>query len=307
MSALISDRKIVTLESSGGLWRADVHPVGASLVALWFDGAEIVVSPYGRNFFAFAGATLAPWPNRLEDGTWIFADKTLKHAINDERGHNANHGLAFDREFRVVNQGSNAISLALDFGSDQVYPFATTLTVRYELSSEGLSSTITFTNRDNQIVPVALGAHPYFLLDANSEVEINAREVFQKSTRSLPLQTMSLRESDIAVQGKNPIAGLEIDDCFTALEENGDSRYFTRISRPSMNRTVEIWQDTLFNHLMLFVLREQGDEGRTTIAVEPQTSAANALRTNEGLQWIAPGEQISASWGIKINEGIFND
>lgn len=307
MSALISDTEVVTLESSSGLWRAEVHPMGASLVTLSFDGHEIVISPYGKTFFAFAGATLAPWPNRLEDGTWVFADKTLKHTINDERGHNSNHGLVFDRKFAVVSQSADSIDLEISLGDDEVYPFASKVSVSYRLDAEGLHSTIAFTNHDGQLIPVAIGAHPYFLLDDNSEVELNAQQIVQKSSRLLPLQTIDIAESDFAKNGRNLVSELELDDCFTGLIENADSKYSTRISRPSFNSTVELWQDTVFKYLMVFILREQGEDGRDSIAIEPQSAPANAFRSNDDLTWLAPEQSVSASWGITIKEGIFND
>ena len=305
MSALISDRGIVTLESTNGLWRAKLHPVGASLVALDYDGTDIVVSPNGQPFFAFAGATLAPWPNRLEDGTWIFSDKTLKHLINDERGHNANHGLVFDREFEVTAQSSSAIELVIELGHDAVYPFAVSVRVRYELGATGLTSTISATSSDVQLIPIAFGAHPYLVLDEQSIVELNAREIYAKSSRSLPLSILPIEESSLAKRGANLARDLEIDDCLTALEETSDSKYSTRITRPLIGKTVELWQDKLFDHLMVFSLREES--GRMTLAVEPQTAPANAFRSHQGLSWLAPDETLSASWGISLQEGIAID
>lgn len=307
MSALISDRDLVTLESSDALWRAAVHPVGATLVSLTFDGADIAISPYDKTFYAFAGATLAPWPNRLEDGTWVFADKTLKHEINDERGHNANHGLVFDREFAIKSADANSITLQIELGADPVYPFQITVEVNFELSNGGLTQKISILNRDSVLVPVAFGSHPYLTLDEDSQVEINAREIYGKSTRSLPLDKISIDESTVARFGFNSASDLELDDCFTGLTENDMSRYSTRITRPSINKTVEIWQEKLFDHLMLFVFRESTEGGRLAIAVEPQTAPANALRSNQGLTWLAPSQSVSASWGVSIKEGLAND
>lgn len=295
----------MTLQSANGLWHAVVHPVGASLVSLCFENSDIVISPYDTAFTAFAGATLAPWPNRLEDGTWVFADKTLQHRINDEAGHNSNHGLVFDREFDVTAISNDAITMTLDLGQDDVYPFRVSIEVSYSLSSDGLRQTITAINRDSKLIPVALGAHPYFLLEENSQVEINAREIYSKSSRSLPIATVPIEESGLAKNGFNLARDLELDDCFTELSENADSKFSTRITRPELGKTVVVWQETNFDHLMLFNYRESS--GRTSLAVEPQSSAANSLRSNVGLQWLAPEQNFSASWGVSLIEGLAND
>lgn len=307
MSALISDRDLVTLASANGLWRADVHPVGASLVALFYDGHEIVITPYSETFYAFAGATLAPWPNRLEDGCWIFGDKTLQHRINDERGHNSNHGLVFDRHFEVVQTSQEEIVLKISLGEDLVYPFKIDITVSYKLNEDGLTQTISSTNKDSQLVPFAFGAHPYLLLEDDSMVEINALQVYAKSSRGLPLAKISIAESGLAREGLNRAGDLQVDDCFVGLVENADSLYSTSITRPSLKKTVEIWQDLEFDHLMLFAFRENGADGRSALAVEPQTAPANALRSHDDVDWISPGSTLSASWGISIKEGLVND
>ena len=307
MSALISDRDLVTLVSANGLWRADVHPIGASLVALFYDDHEIVITPYSETFYAFAGATLAPWPNRLEDGTWVFGDKTLQHRINDERGHNSNHGLVFDRKFEVLRSSQEEIVFQISLGEDAVYPFTVGITVTYHLTEQGLSQSISATNKDTQLVPIAFGAHPYLLLEDDSMVEINALQVYAKSSRGLPLAKMPIAESGLAKNGFNLARELEVDDCFVGLIENADSRYSTRVTRPGLNKTVEIWQDTEFDHLMLFAFRENGAEGRSALAVEPQTAPANALRSQDDIVWISPGSTLSAAWGISITEGIAND
>jgi len=307
VSALISDRELLTLESSDGLWRAEVHPVGASLAALWFDGAEIAGTPYSEAFFAFAGATLAPWPNRLEDGTWVFEDQARKHHINDERGHNSNHGLVFDRRFVESHSTADSITFEIELGDDAVYPFSATVKVVYSLDERGLTQTISMTNNSKLMIPAAFGSHPYFLLEQNSNVQINAREVFTKSTRGLPIDRVLLAGSGVAKQGFNAATELEVDDCFTGLIENSDANYCTLITRPSVNRTVEIWQDRSFEFVMLFTFREQGENARDYLAVEPQTSPANSLRSGDHLTWLAPNETASASWGVTIRNGIAND
>jgi len=305
VSALNLSSGTATLQSADGLWCAVVHPVGASLVSLSFENSEIVISPYDEAFVAFAGATLAPWPNRLEDGTWVFADKTLQHSINDESGHNANHGLVFDREFEVTALESDSISLSCKLGEDAVYPFQVSIEVTYLLTSAGLRETITAVNHDSQIVPVAFGAHPYFVFENDSFVAINAREIYSKSRRLLPIAKIPIAESGLAKSGFNRASELDLDDCFTDLIENQDLRYSALVTRPSIGKTVEIWQDKIFDHIMLFVYRETS--GRCSIAIEPQTAPANAFRSNDGLHWIAPAQQLTASWGISLIEGLAND
>jgi aldose 1-epimerase len=38
------------------------------------------------------------------------------------------------------------------------------------------------------------------------------------------------------------------------------------------------------------------------VAIEPQTAAANALATGDGLIWLESGETFTGSWGIEVRE-----
>jgi aldose 1-epimerase len=42
--------------------------------------------------------------------------------------------------------------------------------------------------------------------------------------------------------------------------------------------------------------------GNTLVALEPQSSPANALNTGDGLVWLEPGQVWSGRWGVDIEE-----
>jgi aldose 1-epimerase len=301
VSALISS-KVLQLSSADGLWRANISPVGASLVSLWHADVEIVASPYDEPLRALAGSVMAPWPNRLEDGTWKLGNREFAAAVNDTDGNNANHGLVFDKAFDVVNHTASLLRLETKIFDEIAYPFAILLTVTYALENNGLQISFEVVNQAAEAVPVAFGLHPYFVAEEDSELELNARTWVQKNSRNLPKLSLPIDSSSAAQQGRNRIAELNIDDCFTDLVANERGYFVTTISRPSNSVIVEIEQSRVLSHLMLYKLQEVEQKKRTLIAVEPQTSKANFLRNLEGQELLQPNQALDATCQIKLRK-----
>lgn len=301
MSALISGQ-ILQLASADGLWRAQISPVGASLVGLWHADVEIVASPYDEPHRALAGAVMAPWPNRLEDGTWKFGNREFAAAINDADGNNANHGLVFDKVFDIVNHTESLLSLETTIFDERAYPFEILLKITYALKNNGLQVSFEAQNLSAEAVPVAFGLHPYFVAEIDSELELNARTWVQKNSRNLPTLSTPIDFSSAARQGRNRIAELDIDDCFTDLVANERGYFVTTISRPSIGIAIDIEQSRALSHLMLYKLQEVEKKKRMLLAVEPQTSKANFLRSLEGEELLQPNQALKATCQIKLRK-----
>lgn len=300
MSALISGQ-ILQLASADGLWRAEISPVGASLVSLWFGETEIVTSPYGEPLRAVAGAVMAPWPNRLEDGRWNLGDREFTAPINDEAGHNANHGLVLERAFRVVAQTESSLRLETNLFDETAYPFEVTLAVSFELDESGLQVKIEASNVGSQSAPIAFGLHPYFVADVDSQLELNANTWITKNQRNLPEHSLPIDDSSVAKRGWNLVQDLNVDDCFTDLISE-EELFVTRLSRPQQDLIVELKQGSELSHLMLYKFEEARGQSRTLIAIEPQTAPANAFRSTEKVKMIAPREHFSSNCKITLRK-----
>ena len=301
MSALISSQ-ILQLSSADGLWHAQISPVGASLVGLWHDDVEIVASPYDEPLRALAGAVMAPWPNRLEDGTWKLGNREFAAEINDTYGNNANHGLVFDKTFDVVNHSDSLLRLQTKIFDQRAYPFEILLTVTYALENDGLKISFEAVNHAAEAVPLAFGLHPYFVADADSELELSARTWVKKDSRNLPTLSAPIDSSSAAKRGRNRITELDIDDCFTDLVADERGYFVTTISRPSIGIAIDIEQSRALSYLMLYKLQEVEKKKRILLAVEPQSSKANFLRKLEGEELLQPNQALEATCQIKLRK-----
>ena len=299
MSALIS-RQILQLASADGLWRAQISPVGASLVSLWHGDIEVVTSPYNEPLRALAGSVMAPWPNRLEDGAWQLGDREFTAAINDAEGHNANHGLAFDKEFALASQTDSRLRLELNLFDEQAYPFSVLLSVTYLLQNTGLQVELEAKNLSNEDVPVAFGMHPYFVLDQDSTLSVDAKTWITKNARNLPVSASTFENSPLANNAGQDICNLELDECFTDLRFDSNDVCVTTVTRPSLGIAVEVEQSRELSHLMLYRLQESSQPNRSLLAIEPQSAPANAFRNLESVASLAPAETFKANYRVKF-------
>jgi aldose 1-epimerase len=298
----LSKTQIFNLLSEDGAWRAQVSPVGGSLVSLWRADVEIVASPYGQPLAAFAGALMAPWPNRLEDGTWKLGNREFVAPINDLDGNNANHGLVFDKIFEIVHHSEKTLRLETEIFDERAYPFQVLLTITYALDSNGLHISLEAKNLTTEAVAFAFGLHPYFVAEEDSELELNAQTWIQKNSRNLPTHSLPIDSSSPARSGLNTVAQLNIDDCFTNLVANEQGLYSTKISRPSVDLVVDILQSRTLSHVMLFKFQELENQKRILLAVEPQTASANFLRNFGSESLLRPNQVIEANFQIRARK-----
>lgn len=287
------------VELSQGDYRAVVSHEGAALKTLHFADAEIVSVPLPVADFSFAGSTIAPWPNRLEDGSWTHDGELLQGFVNETKNRNALHGLTVRSIFELVAKSPDSATFRFVLEPSAVYPFSLELLVCYTLGSAGLTCTFEAKNLGSGPAPLGYANHPYFAFDADSELKVTARTASVNSERQLPVGEQSVSGIGLACGQFVPISSLNLDDC---VFDFAPGERVTSILRPSISRTVDVWQDENCGYQMLFTRRPKtaGDYPEL-LAVEPQTCPANALRSGTDLVWLAPGASHSISWGVKVS------
>lgn len=270
---------------------AKVSAWGATLTDLVME--DIVVVPRVEqpdvvNFFS--GVTMAPWPNRLEGGEWTLNGAKLGLPTNDGKG-NANHGLVYNRKFQILEQTESSVIYSYRLGEDQVYPFEVEIVVSYELNSNGFTSRIGAINHGSATAPVAFGTHPYFMAFPESKVTISAGK--QSVSNEFQIPTGSEPATKVA---PDLYSQMKLDDCFFELvrDENGVAE--TTVSNPD-GTYFSVWQDNGFPYLTVFTHPNLG------LAIEPQSSPANALNSGEGLALLETGAETFGTWGIKVGSG----
>jgi aldose 1-epimerase len=207
------------------------------------------------------GQVLAPWPNRIDGGSYEWEGETHRLALTEPADGNAIHGLVRWASWRPVEHEPDRVLLEHVLHPQPGYPFTLRLQVEYALGGEGLAVTTRAENLGDRACPFGAGHHPY-------------------------LAAPTGRVDDLLLQGK-PIGDRRLDDTI-ALEgpwrlEVGD---------------VTVWADERWGYVQLFTGDDKPDVARRSLAVEPMTCPPNAFRTGIDVVRLEPGERFEGRWGI---------
>src|SRR5699024_12670633 len=81
------------IELHSGNSRVEITTVGAHLRRFQVAGREVIV-PFGEELpWVAHGAVLAPWPNRIDAGTYSWVGEEYGLPLTETERDNANHGL----------------------------------------------------------------------------------------------------------------------------------------------------------------------------------------------------------------------
>src|SRR6476660_1263637 len=149
-------------EIAHGDQRVVVTEVGATLRA-YEVGGQPVRDGFGAEESSAAGRgqVLAPWPNRLEDGTYSYGGVEGAAALDEPERGNAIHGLLRWRPWTLAERTDGAVELRCLLHPQPGYPWSLEMGVRYALGPDGLTVEADATNRSETTAPFGIGFHPY--------------------------------------------------------------------------------------------------------------------------------------------------
>lgn len=245
---------------------------------------------------------LAPFPNRIKDGQYVFEDKSYQMPINHSKEQHAMHGLLYDKAFVIEAMQTEIDEAHLTLkhtylGDVQGYPFSFDCRVTYHWQSgQYLTCVIEIENTGESAMPLGLGWHPYFTFPSKVNeltLQLNCMHQYQVDERMIPtLETHALD----AFQQMNLIGDKQLDDCFS-LPPNGC--YKTIVKDVAHKITLSIEQETgknQFNYVQLYTPKD-----RQSIAIEPMTCIPNAFNNRVGLIKLASNEKIAVSYKLKVS------
>jgi len=248
------------------------------------------------------GQVLAPWPNRLEDGSYEFDGQQHELPINEREAHNAIHGLVRWARWTVAAHDTHRTVLEHMLHPQPGYPFSLALRVEYELSDRGLSVATTATNLGPTACPYGSGQHPYFrpYNGAVDElmVRVPADRMIESDRRGLPVRTRPVDDTAYDFRVARRVNTTILDHAFYDLERDPDGRARIEL-RVRDDQGATVWLDRGYTHVMVFTGDSLPDISRRSIAIEPMTCAPNAFRSGTGLIRLAPGESSHATWGVE--------
>ncbi|MCT9821342.1 aldose 1-epimerase family protein [Microbacterium sp. W1N] len=298
-----------------GPYRAEIASVGASLRTLTHDGRDLVLGFDADEVRpGFRGTTLAPWPNRIVDGVYTFDGVEYETARTDAGGRaNALHGLASWLDFDVVAHDGSSVTLAAIVVPRTGYPWRIRVETTYALGADGLTQTVVQANESADAAPLGTGPHPYLVAGPGAldtwTFELPAAQVLEVTDgQMVPVALRSVTDDAERFDRRAPrvLGGVQIDHAFTGLERDADGVATVRVSDPS-----GVGVEMAFGADCPWVQVYTGDlpggaatpGNRAGIAVEPMTCGPDAFNAHKydydtGLQVVAPGAALTASWRI---------
>jgi aldose 1-epimerase len=292
------------IEINFGDQRAVVTEVGATL-RTYDKGGVPVVEGFGPDEIpdACRNQLCYPWVNRVGSGEWSFSGRHARAGADNVVTKTLNHGVVRWRPFMIDLVASDHCTLSHVLHPLPEYPFLTKFTVDYALGVDGLTVTSTVANLDDVEVPFTLGYHPYFAVTTptidGALLHVPATSYVKIDQRMLPTGEMAT-VAKTALDFRQPklVDGIELDVTYADLVRD-ESGMFTATVTDANGHEIQVSQDGAFPYFQAF----SGDtlapgRRRTSLALEPMTAPADALRSGQALIALAPGEQWSGVWRV---------
>jgi galactose mutarotase-like enzyme len=209
---------------------------------------------------------LFPIAGKLANDSWQYGN---------HRGAMPQHGFARQLAWQVLTTSESTVSLELHSSEVTMaqYPWPFVAMLTYSLVSTRLHASLRVTNSGTEVLPYALGYHPYFIVADKNKARIttNASRCFNNVTK----QQESFSGFDFTAP--------EVD---VHLLDHGSNESTLLLASEKISVTAS-------NDFGVWVIWTLG--GKDFICLEPWTSPGNALNSGERLVQVAPGKSHE-SW-----------
>jgi Galactose mutarotase and related enzymes len=246
----------------------------------------------------FLGCKLSPFVCRINGGRYHFAEKDYR-IEKYYSGNHALHGLLFDEFFTVVEQQATETTARVSMKyayrkNDPGYPFNYDCIITYELQNANqLDITTTIENKDEGLIPIQDGWHPYFKLGGRINdmmLEFQSREMVEFDSGLIPTGNMVRYEE----YGSLKRIGEDVfDNCFTL--NFAECQPLCVLKNNIKKIEIEIIPDPSYPYLQIYT-----PSHRNSIAIENISSVPDAFNNGIGLKVLTAGESATFKTAYKI-------
>jgi len=265
---------------------------GASLQELTLNKHTVIknMSPLSYNK-TYASSILFPFANRIENGRYIFNNKTYQLDLNVKEENNAMHGFVYNKTFMVVNKKTDKEFAQVTLEYNEInntpgFPYLYHIKLDYTLKNSGLDLNVTVTNTDSKAFPYTIGWHPYFTSDnlENSSLEFVSSKKIKTNKNNI-----TTKVEDIETIKSIKTLNKTLDHCWS-LDNNNivfkTPKYNLAINTPHKNNFLQVYTPPKLN----------------TIAIEPTTGVSNSFNNKTGLEILKSNERFAIVWRLKIDK-----
>jgi aldose 1-epimerase len=283
----------VVVGVGGGLrsYRIEDRPV--------LDGYDVDASCDGARC-----QTLAPWPNRVQDGRWSWRGVDHQLALTEPEQHNAIHGLVRWMPWSVVDHSASRATVACVLYPQPGYPWTIEIRNAWSVGDDGLEVQTSVENLSDTAAPFAVGFHPYLTLAAPAiddvVLTLPASTRLLTGAQQIPNGTEAVDGTPYDFREPRRLGDLQMDSSFTDLSRDADGRCRVVLADPHRDLAVTLWSDEAYPYFELFTGDSLPDAARRRqgLAVEPMSAPPNALASGESIDVVEPGATWTGRWGI---------
>ncbi len=261
-----------------------------------YDSAEDFIVNIEKK--GFRGSKLSPFVCRLNKGIYRFGEKKYKTESFYLEG-NAIHGLLYKKSFTTnsydANENQASVTVTYEYRKDDSgYPFNYDCIITWQLEKNNkLSVTTECINKDDGLIPMQDGWHPYFTLEDTVDelqLEFQSREMVEFNSNLLP--TRNLIEY-VEFNSLKKIGNIPFDNCFTLNMDTCQPLCVLRNAEKQIE--IEIFPEKSYPYLQIYIPPD-----RDSIAIENLSGAPDAFNNGMGFTTIEPGNSCVFKTSYKI-------
>ena len=277
-----------------------VTEVGGGIRSFEIGGEPVLFGyPAGELCSGGKGQVLAPWPNRLEDGSYTFEGVAATAALDEPEHANAIHGLVRWSNWEVSQQAPDSANMGIELAPQPGYPWRIRIEVSYQLATASeLRVSVRATNLSATRAPFGVGFHPY--VDAGPggvdacSLRFAAAGRLVADERGLPGRSAETAGTEYEFERGRALGGRRLDDCFFGLGEEAD---WSATLQRGDGREVTLTAGPEFAYLMCYTADTLPPRDRRRgVALEPMTCPPNAFRSLDHVVALEPAGSAGAFW-----------
>lgn len=284
-------------EISAAGYHATLCEQGATLRSLTAGGSDLVLpSAPGTLPRGSRGQHLAPWPNRIRDGHYVFDGTDQQLAINEPDRNNAIHGLVRWMLFDVVEHTADSITQQVTVPAQPGWPGRIEITIAHRVGSGGLTVEVGARNTGATSVPFGYAPHPYLVAGPGPiddwQVSAPFSTCLVTDDRLLPVQLASVAQRPEDLRAGGRFGDRVLDTAYTGV--TGPGRWQVEIRNGDATRV--LWADPELGWTQVYTPAD-----RQSLAVEPMTCGPDAFNegpTHDSMLRLAPGDEVHLRWGV---------
>ncbi|HXA02691.1 MAG TPA: aldose 1-epimerase, partial [Cytophagaceae bacterium] len=240
----------------------------------------------------------------IDKGEYTFLENNYRLEKNHVAEGHAIHGLVYRSKF-VIDPSSDINNgiLTLKYnssGRENGYPFLYELELQFSLSDNGFKCITIVENKDNKIIPIGDGWHPYFSTGTiinDLLIKIPSAEYIEVDKNKIPTGKININNEylNLKLLGKTVF-----DTCFKLPGVEGTQSI--ELFDPKKDIRINIWQETgenKYNYVQVYT-----HPSRKSIAIEPMSCIPDSFNNKSGLIMLLPGEKRKFTYGVQLGENL---